>query len=213
MTDDATPIVDIAAVYGPFVGPDALALLTRACAAFDDFRSLAERSSSARFMADAIGAVGGSSAKLDEWVVKVTARYLEALDGREYPGLLESIAHQDFLLGECFGWNAEVIADECPLLDDSDASQWLHDTGPNSVSFGNTLVRDYFVARRIADGNSNFLLRFEFPERWVLMFLALLAPGLLTNIAASRTDPPLTTSAGWRSPATGSRGLVRVTMP
>jgi signal transduction histidine kinase len=188
VTDEATPAEDIASLYGPFVTPDSLDRLLRACEQVEDFRALARRSESARFMVEAIEAAWPGPAKLEDWIVKVTAHYLDALVEHTSSGLLETIAHQDFLLGECHGYYTDYVASECPLRDGSDASEWLYDTGTNSLCFSNTLVRDYFIARHIVDGNSNFLLRFEFPERWVLMFLALLAPGLVSNIAAKRTD-------------------------
>lgn len=188
MTGGATSGVDVVALYGPFVAPDSLDRLLRACEQVEDFRALAQRSTSARFMVEAIEAVAPAPAKLEEWIVKVTASYLDALVEQRFPGMLERIAHEDFLLGESRTWNIDSVRDDCPLRDETDASEWLEDTGTYEVSFNNLLVRDYFLARCIADGNANLLLRFEFPQRWVLMFLAIIAPELLTNIAATRGD-------------------------
>lgn len=188
MTDSTTQEVDIAAFYGPLVPQHSLALLLRACDEVEDFRALARRASSARFMIDAIESVTPSTTDLDEWVVKVAAHMLEALVEQGGSRLLASIAHQDFMLGECQGWSTQGIARIAQLRDGTNASAWLVMPTPSSVAFNNILVRDYFIARHIIDGNSDFLLRFEFPKRWVLMDLAFLAPSLLTTIAASRTD-------------------------
>lgn len=142
MTEDAKPAVDIVALYGPFVAPDSLERLLRACEQVDDFRMLARRSSSARFMVEAIAAVSPSPAKLDDWIVKVTAHFLDALVDQEIPGTLESVAHEDFLLGQCRGWSCEEIDDRCPMRDGTDVSEWLEPTSYNEVGFTNILVRD-----------------------------------------------------------------------
>ncbi len=188
MTDEVPASLDIAAFYRPLVSRAAYELLLRACAEVAGFRELAQRSSSARFMAIAVESVVSTSSDVNEWLVKVTAHYLDALDERPSSNLLETIAHEDFLLGECHGYNTEYIADVCPLRDGSDASDWLRDTGTNSVGFSNTLVRDYFLARYIIVEGSSQLLRFEYPRRWVLLFLAILAPELVTLFTANRTD-------------------------
>ena len=58
------------------------------------------------------------------------------------------------------------------------------------VAFSNSLVRDYFVARKIAReitaGNSAILARYQFPKDYVLLFLATLSPSAAAQATAER---------------------------
>jgi signal transduction histidine kinase len=185
---DNPTAVEITERYGPLVAPDTLSLLIEASARVGDFSALARRASSSRFMVEAVEAVAPAPiSKLDEWVVKVTAHFLDSLArDQEHPDMLEIIAHESFLLGESPRWSIDHVSEDCRLQDGTDASIWID--GASEVRFHNELVRDYFVARHIANRDTNLLLRFEYPQRWVLMFLATVAPDLLTSLAATRSD-------------------------
>jgi CheY-like chemotaxis protein len=185
---DRTATVDIVGFYGPHVGPEALTLLGRACAEVDDFRALAQRTSSAWFMVEAIKSVPIVPTKLEQWTVKVTAHFLSELVDQQFIGMLETIAHEDFLLGECPRWNSDAVSEYCPLRDGTDASVWMIDHHGSVAFHKNILVRDYFLARYIITEGTSQLLRFEYPRRWVLTFLAILAPELVTIFASNSSD-------------------------
>jgi len=136
---------------------------------------------------EAVGQLSGES--LDEWIVKVTARYLDSLCEVEYSPahILRTLAHEDFLLGECPRYDDIAFADY-RLKDGTDACDWLEWSHYTDASFTNSLVRDYFIACDLASRSSANVIGIEYPQRWVLMFLAVLAPELVTRMTVVRAQ-------------------------
>ena len=172
-------------LYEVSLAPDVFRLLKAACDHEPEFGALVARPSSRPFMLRAIEAVVQSSGEsLDEWIIKVTARFLDSLCEGEYSAwpMLSTLAHEDFLLGECARYDDIAIKDR-PLNDGTDACDWLVWSHYTSAFFTNTLVRDCFIAQYLASKYSSNIIGIEYPQRWVLMFLAAVAPDLVTRMA------------------------------
>lgn len=183
VTEDPPTFADPGEFFGARLPPEALQALSAACAHEPEFRALVETPSSAGFMLRAVEAAPRRAEEsVDEWIVQVTARYLDALcEGQaETDPLLTTLAHDEFLLGECPRYDRDLVDRACSLNDGTSARKWLVWSGPTDSSFTNTLVCHYFVARGVN------LVRFEYPHRWVLMFLAVLTPGLVARMTAIR---------------------------
>jgi signal transduction histidine kinase len=174
--------------YQAALGPETLRVFAAACEHEPDFLALVIRPSAGAFMVRALEAAPRRVEEgLDEWIVKVTARYLDSLcASQDSPfHMLSTLAHEDFLLGECPRYDDAAIEDH-PLDDGTYASEWLQWSGHSNASFTNTLVRDYFIARELASSSYANRISAEYPQRWVLMFLAVLAPELVTRMAELR---------------------------
>lgn len=133
-------------------------------------------------------AVRRADESLDEWIVKVTAQYLHSLceDQHNTLPVLTSVAHEDFLLGVCPRYDLSYIEEETSLADGTDPSEWLEWTDYSDASFINGLVAHYFIAQELVSYKQSNLMRFEYPRRWVLMFLAVLAPELAARMTSTR---------------------------
>lgn len=61
-----------------------------------------------------------------------------------------------------------------------------------SASITNRLIRDYFIARKIADevrqGHLGILTRYQFPASYVLLALAVIAPDVAAQMTADRSE-------------------------
>lgn len=163
-------------------------MLEAACEHEPEFRALTARPSSRAFMVRAVEAVGRHTQdSLDEWIVKVTAHFLNSLcDGQGHTlPVLTTVAHEAFLLGECPRYDRSYIEEETSLADGTSPSEWLRWTDLTDASVTNELVAHYFIAHELTKHPYN-LMRFEYPRRWVLMFLAVLAPELAARMTATR---------------------------
>jgi signal transduction histidine kinase len=159
------------------------------------------------------------TAPIDAWIAAVVARFMkrflamfgtaitsgeneEAHHSRESSDLLEEGALEDFSLG----WSRrlfELYEYLEPAFDETGHPisypplAWIQalDRGApqrDSVTFSNQLLRDYFLARKIAAevraDRLDILIRHQFPGRYVLLILALIAPDVAARISAARSE-------------------------
>ena len=177
-------------LYQVSLAPNVLRLLKSACEHERQFRALVNRPSSRPFMVRAVmnTAAQPPGGSLDEWIVGVTAGFLDSLceDQERTLHVLMTLAHEDFLLGGCPRYDQDQIERDFGLKDGTDAYEWLVWSGYTDASFTNTIVRDYFIAHEVVSNPNANIIGVEYPQRWVLMFLAVLAPDLVTRMAYLR---------------------------
>jgi signal transduction histidine kinase len=183
--------VDARAFYRVQLSPESFQTLTTACAQVPEFRELVDAPSSVAFMARAIeGVQRRVEWTLEDWIVHVTVGYLDGLcEGQSCTwDNLKPLAREVYFLGSSpFG--REPIEDDCKLNDGTSANRWFCDHGERGdCKFANVLVHHYFLAHRVAADHGRDLLSVEFPRRWVLMFLAVLAPDLTARATAQRSS-------------------------
>jgi signal transduction histidine kinase len=142
---------------------------------------------------------GRTGESLPEWVARVVASYAdEAVRHvrREILYRVEQYALREFALGQWVG-DREIFPYELykPLHD----LHWLayrqvpgiYRRKAEELYFSNILVRDYFIARQIAsevrEGRPEILTRYQFPQEYVLLFLAIIAPEVAARATADRS--------------------------
>lgn len=174
-------------------GQLAPALFARFAEAWHSNPDLAEITSKLPFVTRLRDAIRGSNQNLDPslvWQADIISRFaskladeLETSDRAD----LERGALEHFALGdsETLTRLAEYWTEysESPypfrdLLTD-------HEAEPEFIS---PLLRDYFIARHLVaevrDGNPEILARYQFPQRYVLLYLAVIAPDIAAMISA-----------------------------
>lgn len=193
---------EITAWYRERLGsPELAERLARARDENENFRSLSDVLSHLQYMVSAIESTvqAESPASIDAWIASVVVTYVSALElkVRQSPVLKEGVGGElshnleDFAL-EQFATGLRrsnrftapggvwVRYPGDPLL------TWLDDT---RSAFRNPLLRDYYIARKIARevsaGNSEILLRYQFPP-FVFLFLALIAPEISAQVTQGR---------------------------
>ena len=117
--------------------------------------------------------------------------------------LIETGAFEQFVLGTASHSLGELFKAYDPEdLDDDEqgfpVGSWLeaiasdHEEKVKTARFTNPLIRDYFIASKIAtdvrSGRIEILTRYQFPERYVLLFLAVLAPDVAALATADRSE-------------------------
>jgi len=146
----------------------------------------------------------GAQATLPEWVARVVAMYLgEALQKSTRVArlsvTLEEWAIEQFALGRFLVTGKRVHLRDAEML-----LRWLkfERTQPSDEfsSFKNVMIRDYFVARRIVSevraGRRDILARYQFPQEYVLLFLAIIAPEVAAQVTADRGEEMRATIEG-----------------
>lgn len=150
----------------------------------------------------------GARANPVEWLVWITARYAErALSFKRPPDIdfdpttaLEEAAFEEFALGRMASFDsleqlgktrqAGALLSSWTNLSEMPMS-WSGDVELSVTAFSNGLMRDYFLARKIARevaaSNDAILTRYHFPKEYVLLFLAVLSPEAAAQIGADRT--------------------------
>ncbi|MGK4004185.1 hypothetical protein WMF31_16245 [Sorangium sp. So ce1036] len=133
-------------------------------------------------------------ASVDAWIASVIVAYVDALRLGERPlppsGMegedelsraLENLALEQFAMGLRRSDRLPVPGGLRHVL-----RTWLDIT---EVELKNPLLRDYYIARKIARevsaGNSETLLRYQFPP-FVFLFLALVAPEVSAHVTQGR---------------------------
>jgi signal transduction histidine kinase len=175
------------------LGADELAdVFDRARLRHPSFRSLSDALPNAGFLLAAIRSQStkGATASLDQWLASVVIEYMKPLAGRidrltgpadrlTMPAL-EDRALYEFALGVPiqYEWfKPEVGGVPKPVR------TWFD---PHAYRFRNNLLRDYFLARKVAReaeaGNVEIFLRYQFPPS-VFLFLTNLAPELSAKVA------------------------------
>lgn len=170
------------------------------------FRDLALTPASLSALRDAIinSTPASKNTLLSEWIARVVSTYAEgALKNLKVSesgfAHIEQFALRQFALDQGFAWS-ELSSNylDRALLSRSD---WFASKGTEKhtlnydreqrVHFRNTLIRDYFIARRIAAevraGRSEILTRYQFPQEYVLLFLAVISPEVAARATADRT--------------------------
>ncbi len=132
---------------------------------------------------------------LPEWVARVVAAYadrsVQPLSHEALP-VLEQGALGQFALDQ--GPSMTELANSYEVIRALLFSRWFtFSTGRQrgDLHFSNVLFRDYFVARRIAsevrEGHPEILTRYQFPQEYVLLFLAIIAPEVAARATADRS--------------------------
>ncbi|HYO55411.1 sensor histidine kinase [Archangium sp.] len=142
---------------------------------------------------------GRAHGPLPEWVARVVASYANrAVRSFDHDTLstLEHAALRQFALNQGLSWDEKLSYEDNKTLR---YLNWLttkqarnrYGLGAEEQHFGNTLIRDYFVARRIASevraGRPEILTRYQFPQEYVLLFLAIIAPEVAARATADRS--------------------------
>lgn len=182
------PKAELSAYYQVALDSEAFQTLTAACAKEPEFRDLVEALSSRELMARAVTGVQRRVGwTLEDWIVRVTVGYLDALcEGRDHKrGILQEVAWEDFMTGDS-RYDPNYVEEECSLNDGKGAGRWVERSGYAASKFHNILVQHYFIAGRVARRQGSDVLRMEFPRRWILMFLSVLAPDLLARMTEQR---------------------------
>lgn len=180
--------IDVEAYYRGALTSEALQMLSRACAQVPEFRELVAASSSASFM---VRAILGTPRRLEwtteDWIVHVASGYFDALcAGQDTErSVLQVVAWEDFVTGDS-RYSADYLEEECLLNDGKGAGRWVRRGQEGASEFTNSLVQHYFVADRMAKHQGRDMLRMEFPRRWILMFLSVLAPDLVARMTEQR---------------------------
>jgi signal transduction histidine kinase len=141
---------------------------------------------------------GGDS--LLEWVARVVATYADgAVQRISSHGILSGVeqhALREFALAQGLDLSERFSIDIFGALGDLNWFAWRQATGryghdSQELYFSNVLIRDYFIARRIAsevrEGRPEILTRYQFPQEYVLLFLAIIAPEVAARATADRS--------------------------
>ncbi len=168
------------------------------------FRDLALAPARFSALRDAINSTPASQSNLlSEWIARVVAAYTESeLDKQATSELvishIEQFALRQFALDQGFTWSE--VSKNYLARERLGRSSWFVAKDAHSLTshkddtlyFSNVLIRDYFVARRIAAevlaGRSEILTRYHFPQEYVLLFLAVISPEVAARATADRTE-------------------------
>jgi hypothetical protein len=150
-----------------------------------------------RILDAALGAPAVSTMSTEAWMAQVVVAYMTSLAPSASEGL-ESLAFSQFSLGGAWDkTDTRGYEDRFP----KDASRppesetWIENWSAyfeGEAPVLNRLVQDYFVARRVAreveQGRIEILTRHQFPEKYVLLFLAVLSPSSAARSADIRAQ-------------------------
>ena len=131
------------------------------------------------------------TASVAEWVARVIADYatkaLERLDEPRHSSAIEQAAFEQFALGR----DSAVLDYSTNALVEKGWLAPSENTRSRSGRIANTLIRDYFIARKVAAevrlGRPEILTRYQFPREHVLLFLAIIAPEVAAQASADRS--------------------------
>lgn len=195
---------EITSWYRERLGSQELAgQLVRARAENESFRSLSDALPNLWSIVSAVKSIelGDRPASIDAWIASVVVAYVDALkleerplapwrtEGEdELPRYLEDIALEQFAMGLRRSGRISVpqrLLWKARGAQDSLLTWFEHD----ELELKNPLLRDYYIARKIARevsaGNSEILLRYQFPP-FVFLFLALVAPEVSAQVTQGR---------------------------
>ncbi|WP_437719272.1 HAMP domain-containing sensor histidine kinase [Sorangium sp. So ce448] len=181
--------------------PELAGRLARARAENDSFRSLSDALPHLRHMVSAVESTAPmeSPASIDAWVAAVVVAYANALELQarpppplktelrdELPRQLEDLALEQFATGLRRSDRFSVPGGMWLRYPMDPLLTWLDNA---RSAFKNPLLRDFYMARKIAreikSGNSEILLRYQFPP-FVFLFLALVAPEVSAQVTQGR---------------------------
>jgi len=167
-------------------------LMRRARRSSDEFAAISSEVPHLRHMLGALRSQPqfGFVPSLDGWIASVMAGYflqleLEGLQ-KVWTVVLEEAALTQFDPGH--GWERPVLGltNDWPKI--ADRYAWVDAKARQIV---NSLVRDYFLARKIArevqEGREEILLRHQFP-RFVYLYLSLLAPDVAARMTGGAVE-------------------------
>lgn len=194
---------EITSWYRERLGSQELAgQLVRARAENDSFRSLSDALPNLGRIVSAIKSIelADRPASIDAWIASVVVAYVDAMKLEERPlppsGMegedalsryLEDIALEQFAMGLRRSGRSSVPQRLWRRRGTLDSLLTWYDV--DEVELKNPLLRDYYIARKIARevsaGNSEILLRYQFPP-FVFLFLALVAPEVSAQVTQGR---------------------------
>ncbi len=182
------------------------AAFTQAFRQWEEFREHVRHLPLHDTLVASIEAVEGREGPSDEWVASVCVRFFRALlnrtDGEPSQrrrwgylrGQLERAAFELSSLGD------SSVLDEWDRFESHPLAvlprYWFRDRSGKEVGWGrsipNRLLRDYLVARWVVrsqrDERTPVPIGHVFPERWVLLFVALIAPEVAARLSADRGE-------------------------
>jgi signal transduction histidine kinase len=138
---------------------------------------------------------GRAGDSLPEWVARVVAAYADGVVPRIPSRFLEQHALREFALAQGVELGGRTADEIYSVVGDLN---WFtlrharrHGRETEELYFSNILIRDYFIARQIASevraGQSEILTRYQFPQEYVLLFLAIIAPEVAARATADRS--------------------------
>ncbi|WP_437948991.1 HAMP domain-containing sensor histidine kinase [Sorangium sp. So ce296] len=175
--------------------------LARARAENDSFCSLSDALPNLGSIVSAVKSIelADRPASIDAWIASVVVAYVDAVKLEERPlppsrmegedalsRHLEDVALEQFAMG--LRRSGRIPVPQVLWRRDAQDSllTWFDVT---QVELKNLLLRDYYIARKIARevsaGNSEILLRYQFPS-FVFLFLALVAPEISAQVTQGR---------------------------